>query len=164
MKDLLSRHDNNHDKSHEGMDMSDYQKILAAIDLSEEAGQIIAKAKAMAQAAQAELHVTHVIEPLSFAYGGDIPMDFSGVQDEIQARAHTQLEEFCQLHGIDQNHQHIVIGRPENEIHELAEEQGFDLVVVGSHGRHGLALLLGSTANGVLHGSPCDVLAVRVGK
>ena len=38
-----------------------------------------------------------------------------------------------------------------------------DLVVVGSHGRHGLALLLGSTANGVLHGSPTDVLAVRVG-
>jgi universal stress protein A len=36
-------------------------------------------------------------------------------------------------------------------------------VVVGSHGRHGLALLLGSTANGVLHGSPTDVLAVRVG-
>jgi universal stress protein A len=33
---------------------------------------------------------------------------------------------------------------------------------VGSHGRHGLALLLGSTANSVLHGSPCDVLAVRV--
>jgi universal stress protein A len=39
-----------------------------------------------------------------------------------------------------------------------------DLVVVGSHGRHGLSLLLGSTANGVLHGAGCDVLAVRVGK
>ena len=40
---------------------------------------------------------------------------------------------------------------------------GADLIVVGSHGRHGLALLLGSTANGVLHGATCDVLAVRVG-
>ena len=37
-----------------------------------------------------------------------------------------------------------------------------DLIVVGSHGRHGLALLLGSTANDVLHGAPCDVLAVRL--
>ena len=35
-------------------------------------------------------------------------------------------------------------------------------LVVGSHGRHGLALLLGSTANAVLHGAPCDVLAVRI--
>jgi len=37
-----------------------------------------------------------------------------------------------------------------------------DLIVVGSHGRHGLSLLLGSTANAVLHGAPCDVLAVRI--
>ncbi|MCP4009678.1 MAG: universal stress protein, partial [Proteobacteria bacterium] len=33
---------------------------------------------------------------------------------------------------------------------------------LGSHGRHGLGLLLGSTANGVLHLAQCDVLAVRV--
>ena len=57
---------------------------------------------------------------------------------------------------------HLVVGRPESEIHHVAEEIGADLIVVGSHGRHGLALLMGSTANGVLHGSKCDVLAVRV--
>jgi universal stress protein A len=55
-----------------------------------------------------------------------------------------------------------VVGRPETEIHHVAEEIGADLVVVGSHGRHGLSLLMGSTANGVLHGAKCDVLAVRV--
>ena len=49
------------------------------------------------------------------------------------------------------------------EAHKTAREQGADLIIVGSHGRHGLALLLGSTANGVLHGASCDVLAVRVG-
>ena len=43
-----------------------------------------------------------------------------------------------------------------------ARDHGADLIVVGSHGRHGLALLLGSTANAVLHGAPCDVLAVRI--
>ena len=47
---------------------------------------------------------------------------------------------------------------------EWAEEIGADLIVVGSHGRYGLALLMGSTANGVLHGATCDVLAVRVGR
>ncbi len=45
---------------------------------------------------------------------------------------------------------------------QFAKQDNIDLIVVGSHGRHGLALLLGSTANGVLHGANCDVLAVRV--
>lgn len=44
----------------------------------------------------------------------------------------------------------------------MAEEQKADLIVIGSHGRHGLGRLLGSTANGVLQGAPCDVLAVRI--
>ena len=57
-----------------------------------------------------------------------------------------------------------MLGRPEVEIHTKAEEIGADLIVVGSHGRYGLALLMGSTANGVLHGATCDVLAVRVGE
>ena len=57
----------------------------------------------------------------------------------------------------------MIFGRPESEIHSLAKELKVDLIVVGSHGKHGLSLLLGSTANGVLQGSPCDVLAVRVG-
>jgi universal stress protein A len=47
-------------------------------------------------------------------------------------------------------------------VHRVAEEQQVDLVVTGSHGRHGLALILGSTANAILHGAKCDVLAVRI--
>ena len=50
------------------------------------------------------------------------------------------------------------------KIVEVAAEQHCDLIIVGSHGRHGLALLLGSTANDVLHGAPCDVLAVSLKK
>ena len=142
--------------------MSDYNTLLLAIDLSDEAEQVAAKAISLAKSNNAKLHIIHVIEPLSFAYGGDIPMDFSGIQDEIQKQAQTQLAEFAQQHGIAEAQQHILIGRPENEIHGLADQLNADLVVVGSHGRHGLALLLGSTANGVLHGATCDVLAVRV--
>jgi universal stress protein A len=144
--------------------MSNYKKILVAVDLSEDSTQIAQRAQAIAASADAELHLIHVIEPLSFAYGGDIPMDFSGIQDEIYQQASQQLERFAQSNNIDSEHRHIVLGRSEVEIHTKAEELDADLVVVGSHGRHGLALLLGSTANGVLHGASCDVLAVRVGK
>ncbi|NCF19072.1 MAG: universal stress protein [Haliea sp.] len=144
--------------------MSEYTKVLVAIDLSEDSSQVAGRARAIAGNNSAELHLIHVIEPLSFAYGGDIPMDFSGIQDEIHQQATQQLQRFAEANNIDEQHQHIVLGRPEVEIHATAEELGADLIVVGSHGRYGLALLMGSTANGVLHGASCDVLAVRVGK
>jgi universal stress protein A len=144
--------------------MSQYNKILVAIDLSEDSAQVAQRGQAIAHNNEAELHLIHVIEPLSFAYGGDIPMDFSGIQDEIHQQATQQLKRFAESNGVDEQHQHIVLGRPEVEIHSTAEELGTDLIVVGSHGRYGLALLMGSTANGVLHGAGCDVLAVRVGK
>jgi len=47
-------------------------------------------------------------------------------------------------------------------MHNMAETQQMDLIVVGSHGRHGLALVFGSTSSSVLHGASCDVLAVRI--
>jgi len=141
--------------------MAGYSNILLAVDLSDDSEEVARKAAAISSGAS--LHVIHVIEPLSFAYGGDIPMDFSGIQDEIHQQATQQLKGFGDKHGIAAESQHIVLGRPEVEIHALADELGADLIVVGSHGRYGLALLMGSTANGVLHGATCDVLAVRVG-
>jgi len=144
--------------------MSQYTKILVAIDLSEDSELVVKRACAIAQNNTAEMHLIHVIEPLSFAYGGDIPMDFSGIQDEIHQQATQQLQRFAESNGVDGDHQHIVLGKPEVEIHATAESLGADLIVVGSHGRYGLALLMGSTANGVLHGATCDVLAVRVGQ
>jgi len=144
--------------------MSQYQNILVAVDLSEDSTPVVLRARAIADANHAQLHLIHVIEPLSFAYGGDIPMDFSGIQEEIHQQATQQMRRFAQSNNIDENHQRIVLGKPEVEIHSTAKELGSDLIVVGSHGRHGLALLMGSTANGVIHGASCDVLAVRVGK
>ncbi len=143
--------------------MGEYNTILVAVDLSEEANLVANRAAGLARVHNAQLHVVHVIEPLSFAYGGDIPIDFSTIQDEIQKQADTQLQGFCTRLGIPADKLHLVMGRPETEVHALCKAISADLVVVGSHGRHGLALLLGSTANGVLHGANCDVLAVRVG-
>lgn len=144
--------------------MSLYQKILVAVDLSEDSTAVVQHGRAIADPNGAELHLIHVIEPLSFAYGGDIPMDFSGIQAEIQQQATQQMLRFAASNKVDEPRQHIVMGKPEVEIRAMAEQLGSDLIVVGSHGRHGLALLMGSTANGLLHGANCDVLAVRVGK
>ena len=57
-----------------------YERIMLAVDLTEESNRVAERAQALASAYGAELHVVHVIEPLSLAYGGDIPMDLSSVQ------------------------------------------------------------------------------------
>ena len=144
--------------------MSTYKKVLLAVDLTEESVHVANRAKALAERNQAILHAVHVIEPLSLAYGGDIPMDISSVQDQIHEQARRHLSEFAARHGIPEESSHLIFGRADSEIHRIASELEADLIVVGSHGRHGLALLLGSTANAVLHGAICDVLAVRVGE
>ncbi len=144
--------------------MPNYQRILVAVDLTEEATPVLERAAGMARHHQAELHLIHVVEPLSLAYGGDIPMDFSGIQEQLQEQAEQQIENVGNLYNIAKERRHLLIGRPETQIHELCEQYNIDLVIVGSHGRKGLALLLGSTANAILHGANCDVLAVRVGE
>ncbi|GLS27274.1 universal stress protein [Marinibactrum halimedae] len=142
--------------------MSSYTHILAGLDLSEESSQVLSKAHAIAHAFEAKLSLAHIIEPLTFTYGGDIPMDMTAVQDQIQQQATEELNRVANLHDIPLEQQFIAIGQPANELQHLAKENNADLIVVGSHGRHGLSLILGSTCNSVLHGCGCDVLAVRV--
>lgn len=142
--------------------MGTYKKILLALDLSVESEQLKEKAKSIAEANQAELSLIHVIEPLSFAYGGDVPVDLSTIQDQLDAHAGQKLENYAKEINYPVAQQLVITGHTETEIHRVAEENDVDLIIVGSHGRHGLSLLLGSTANGVLHGAHCDVLAVRV--
>ncbi len=142
--------------------MTSYNHILVGVDLSEESPKVIERAQSLAEMNKAKVSITHIIEPLTFAYGGDIPMDLSEVQDQLQQQATIQLAKLAQAVNVPPERQHVVIGQPSTEMHQLADQQQVDLIVVGSHGRHGLALLLGSTANAVLHGASCDVLAVRV--
>jgi universal stress protein A len=144
--------------------MAGYEHLLLAVDLTEESVPVADQARALATAFGSKLSIIHVIEPLSLAYGGDIPMDLSSVQDQIHEQARGHLAEFAGRLDIAPDDQYLIFGRPESEIHRVAKCKGADLIVVGSHGRHGIALLLGSTANAVLHGATCDVLAVRVGQ
>lgn len=139
-----------------------YKKILVAIDLTEEAPQVLEKATRLRETHGAALVLTHVVEPVGYAYGGDIPMDLTELQDQLGKAAKDQLTAYGSQYEVEPDSQIVTVGRPESEIHRLVKELDIDLVVVGSHGRRGFQLLLGSTANGVLHGAVCDVLAVRI--
>ena len=75
----------------------------------------------------------------------------------------SMLAKFGEKIGISAGSQQVMLGDPAAVIRAQAEEINADLIVLGSHGRSGWRVLLGSTANSVLHGANCDVLTVRVG-
>ncbi|WP_022962357.1 universal stress protein [Halopseudomonas pelagia] len=141
-----------------------YSHVLVAIDLIDECRAVADHAKALAKALDAKLTLLHVVEPLAMAYGGDVPMDLSMLQQQQFEQARERMALFASEYGLPEDQLQIAFGHPRQEIHRVATDQQCDLIVVGSHGRHGLALLLGSTANDVLHGAPCDVIAVRLAK
>jgi universal stress protein A len=142
--------------------MSIYNHILVAVDLTDESSAVLNKAITIGTLFQSRISLVHVLEPLGYAYGGDIPMDLTEVQKQLEQHARDRLAELGSRSQLNTDNLHVTIGRPESEIHRIASEVDADLIVVGSHGRHGLGLLLGSTANGVLHGAKRDVLAIRI--
>lgn len=144
--------------------MSPYKHVLVAIDLSDDADIVLDRARAIAEHNQAKMTLVHVVEPLSVAYGSDIPLDLSSLQEEITDQARERIAALAEDVALKDVEQHVIYGRPEREVHRIVEETDVDLIVVGSHGRQGLALILGSTSTSILHGASCDVLAVRVGK
>lgn len=145
--------------------MSTYNKLLVAIDLSNESDKVITRAKRLAGGDASKIALVHVVEPVAAAYPIDAyAIDMSAMQDEAVAVAKKRLADIGVSFGIGESSQHAVIGSPANEIRTLAESLESDLIVIGSHGRSGWKLLLGSTANKVLHGANCDVLTVRVGE
>lgn len=143
----------------------EYRHILVAVDLTPDSRRVLARALPVAERNEhAKISVIHALEPLGFAYGGDMPMDTHDLQDQLDQHARKQLAALAGPLGIAPEDQHVVIGVADDEIHHFAQVHGVDLIVVGTRGRTGLALLFGSTSSSVLKGAKCDVLAVRVGQ
>lgn len=137
-----------------------YKKILFASDFDEVGNKAAAKAQQMADLCEAELHLVHVVELMpAYAYPG-FP-GFTEVEATLQQHACEQLQAVAANMSVKQEHLHVVEGATKNEILRVADEIGADLILCGSHAKHGIELLLGSTANAVIHGAKCDVLVIR---
>ena len=107
-----------------------------------------------------------VVKPINQVYSGfdvaALSADAAMIEADAVRQAQSRIAEHAKGLGIPANRTYVGRGNPAHEIREMAAELGADLIVLGTHGRHGLGLLLGSTATGVLHGCPCDVLTVRI--
>ncbi len=145
--------------------MIDYQHILLALDYSDHHDDVTQKALALTKQYKSRLSIIHVLDNIAMPdteYGTMIDLQPGSSDDRALETEKKKLLEWAGKWDVGQQDCRLIWGNPRQEIVELANVLRVDLIVVGSHGRHGMALLLGSTANAVLHHARCDVVAVRI--
>ena len=139
-----------------------YKDVLVAIDGSDDSRCVLSRAAAIVDGSGGRLHLLHVIEPLALAYGADVPMDVTDLQASLMQQARENIDRYAAEFQVPSEQVHVELGSIEKTIQDKADMLGAELIVIGSHTRTGLALLLGSTARGVVPGAHCDVLAVKI--
>jgi universal stress protein A len=147
------------------------RRILVPVDFSAPSRAALAYAARIAADAKAALHVLHVWEEPRYSWSGggeiagDAPTGHAALGQFVRTRAGAELERL--LREIEDAAHVRVFGRldmgdPFEAILKAAKTGGFDLVVMGTHGRTGLAhVLLGSVAERVVRHAPCPVLTLR---
>ncbi|MFO7324907.1 MAG: universal stress protein [Pseudomonadota bacterium] len=139
-----------------------YRNILAVVDLSPDGIHVAQRARALASLFPgATLKLLHVVEYVPVEPLSDSLLPAVQIEGELVERARSQM---AKLAGqLDPEPQwEVAIGSIKGEIVRAARTGGHDLIVIGSHERHGLSILINLIEDAVLHAAPCDVLAVRL--
>jgi len=144
--------------------MSLYKKTLVAIDSCAESDDLIQKAIAITEDKDqiTLIHVMEIMCALPTAPYAPVVIDTSQIESQVKKATVKHLTDLLTKHQLKNNAFQILSGSTSSEIKSYAEDHGIDVIVIGSHGRHGIGLLLGSTSSGVIHGCGCDVLVVRL--
>ena len=119
--------------------MGQYNHILLAADFNQESNIVEKRAAALKDTFAANLSIVHVLEPISIAYGGEFPVDLGDLHKELEKQALHQLRDLGSRLGVPEDQQFLEVGITEKEILRVAQQSDVDLIVMGSHGRHGLA-------------------------
>jgi universal stress protein A len=142
--------------------MAEYQKILVALDLSENSEQVAASGRDMAKHGGAAMVFLHVVEFVPLEPIGESLMATPQVEDNLVDLARTKLGALLQRLKLGDSTARVEVGGTKMEILRVAKEEQADLIILGSRERHGLAILVNFTEDTVLHAAHCDVLAVRL--
>ena len=120
-------------------------EILAPTDFSEQSRQAYEAALSLAQHFHARLHVFHAVRDAA---------------DQTTAKAELESWTAEPVEGIEIV-KAVAAGHAASEIVNYAEHHNIDLIVIGTHGRSGLArVFMGSVAEAVVRDAPCQVLTI----
>lgn len=144
--------------------MEQVKTILCAVDLSDLSERVTKYAIMMAKSFNAELIVLYASPPLNQYAALEVqPKALEIFGEEISAGAEKQMDKLMssQFAGIKAAAR-IASGNPAEEILRAAKESNADLIIMGTHGRKGVELILfGSVAEKVVKGSKIPVLTVQ---
>jgi universal stress protein A len=143
--------------------MKIYSKVLAVIDLSDDGVRVGARAMEFAGAiGGTEVSLLHVVEYMPVEPLSDSLLPAIQIESELLERARERMLAIASGLGNPPPTWQVTAGNVKSEIVRVARDGAFDLIVIGSHERHGLSILVNLTEDTVLHNAPCDVLAVRL--
>lgn len=147
------------------LSMTAITRILVPTDFSESADQAFMYALALADGVGAAVRLVHVFEDpddVGLYSNMYVPMPVE-LREQILTDLRRQLSErVATMAGSKKVAAEVVIGAPARTIVEDATAHQCDLIVMGTHGRHGMAhMLLGSVAERVIRTAACPVLVVR---
>jgi universal stress protein E len=152
-----------------------FRRILVPIDFSDASAEALSQAATLAKAFDAALTVVHVIPPTTssadLAIGPDavmaewrLPVDATELEERLRAGAERQLREAVADYlgkGLDIRVK-VLWGAPFVGVIQAVHDEGYDLVVVGTHGRSALArMFVGSTSRKLVRKCPCPVWVVK---
>jgi nucleotide-binding universal stress UspA family protein len=145
--------------------MSSFSKILVPLDFSEHSDRAVALAAELSGRYAAPLTLLHVYELVPYALP-ESPALYAPPQPPLIPDFHPQLEQLrarALAAGAADVRSVVREGFAAAQITELARDEHFDLIVMGTHGRKGLShLFMGSVAEKVVRTAPCPVLTVRL--
>jgi len=141
--------------------MATFKHIVAATDFSEASRAALELARSVASESGADLTIVHVCEVPGYSGTGPIAYDLvTPIATQAQVQLDALLDHVRQAcpraTGL------VKVGAPAEQILAVAGDARADLVVMGTHGRRGLAhAVMGSVAERVVRLSPVPVLTVR---
>ena len=140
------------------------QKIVCALDLSEHSKTVADYASSLAKATGASIVAVYAAPTLTQYTGFHVPPNtIDSFVGEIVTGAEKAMQQFVaeNFEGVEAKAE-VVVGYAAEEIISIAEKEGADMIIMGTHGRKGIdRILFGSVAEKVVKNSPVPVLTIR---
>lgn len=144
--------------------MPEVKKILFPLEFAKISPYIVPWVETTAREFGAELHILHVVPSTAFMGLPYVTEIYRGDEAGLETKALHAAQEFVGKHFQNQPEVQIkaMTGDPAEVIVQYVKDNGIDMIVMGTHGRHGLdRTLYGSVADKVLRASPVPVLCVN---